>query len=44
MSEAKYSDPAHYKSFNEFFTRPLKDGVRPMVEDEDYYSSSRRRN
>lgn len=35
MSEAKYSDPAHYKTFNEFFTRPLKDGVRPMVEDTD---------
>jgi phosphatidylserine decarboxylase len=35
MSEAKYSDPSHYKTFNEFFTRPLKDGVRPMVEDAD---------
>lgn len=34
MTEAKYSDPAHYKTFNEFFTRPLKDGVRPMVDDE----------
>ncbi|WP_024613051.1 archaetidylserine decarboxylase [Pseudoalteromonas sp. TB64] len=33
MSEAQYPDPAHYKSFNEFFTRPLKDGMRPMVED-----------
>ena len=35
MSEAQYPDPAHYKSFNEFFTRPLKDGMRPMVEDSD---------
>jgi phosphatidylserine decarboxylase len=35
MSEAKYPDPAHYESFNEFFTRPLKDGARPMVEDDD---------
>ena len=30
MSEAAHADPAHYKSFNEFFTRPLKDGARPM--------------
>ena len=30
MSEAVHADPAHYKSFNEFFTRPLKDGARPM--------------
>ena len=30
MSEAVHADPAHYKSFNEFFTRPLKDGVRPL--------------
>ena len=32
MSEAQYPDPAHYKSFNEFFTRPLKDGMRPLAE------------
>jgi phosphatidylserine decarboxylase len=31
MSEAAHADPAHYKSFNEFFTRPLKDGVRPLA-------------
>jgi phosphatidylserine decarboxylase len=31
MSEAVHEDPAHYKSFNEFFTRPLKDGVRPLA-------------
>jgi len=30
MNEAANADPAHYKSFNEFFTRPLKDGVRPL--------------
>jgi len=31
MSEAAHADPAHYKSFNEFFTRPLKEGVRPLA-------------
>ena len=31
MAEAVYPDPAHYASFNEFFTRPLKDGVRPLA-------------
>ncbi len=31
MDEAVYADPAHYKSFNEFFTRPLKDGARPLA-------------
>ncbi|WP_462165944.1 archaetidylserine decarboxylase [Pseudoalteromonas sp. GB43] len=35
MSEAKYPDPAHYKTFNEFFTRPLKEGIRPLAEDSD---------
>ncbi|AXR05233.1 archaetidylserine decarboxylase [Salinimonas sediminis] len=34
MSEALYPDPGHYKSFNEFFTRPLKDDARPIVGDE----------
>lgn len=33
MTEAKYEDPAHYKTFNEFFTRPLKDGLRPICAD-----------
>ncbi len=28
MSEARYPDTAHYKTFNEFFTRPLKEGAR----------------
>jgi phosphatidylserine decarboxylase len=35
MSEAKYPDPAHYESFNEFFTRPLKEGARPIIADND---------
>jgi phosphatidylserine decarboxylase len=33
MSEALHEDPAHYKTFNEFFTRPLKAGIRPIVSD-----------
>jgi phosphatidylserine decarboxylase len=33
MAEAKYERASDYASFNEFFTRPLKDGVRPLVED-----------
>lgn len=32
MQEAKYSDPAHFATFNDFFTRELKDGLRPVVE------------
>jgi phosphatidylserine decarboxylase len=31
MSEASQSDPFAYGSFNEFFTRALKDGVRPIA-------------
>jgi phosphatidylserine decarboxylase len=31
MDEAVNPDIASYTSFNEFFTRPLKDGVRPMA-------------
>jgi phosphatidylserine decarboxylase len=31
MSEAANPDPAGYASFNEFFTRPLKEGVRPLA-------------
>jgi phosphatidylserine decarboxylase len=31
MDEAVNADIASYTSFNEFFTRPLKDGVRPMA-------------
>ncbi|RYV00866.1 phosphatidylserine decarboxylase [Shewanella sp. OPT22] len=35
MSEAQQSDPKAYKSFNQFFTRPLKAGIRPLCEDEN---------
>lgn len=31
MSEAADSDPKSYKTFNDFFTRPLKEGVRPLL-------------
>lgn len=32
MAEAANPDVAAYASFNEFFTRPLRDGVRPLAE------------
>ena len=32
MAEAAQSDTAGYHSFNEFFTRPLKAGARPIAE------------
>jgi phosphatidylserine decarboxylase len=32
MSEAADPDIAHYASFNEFFTRALKDGARPLAQ------------
>jgi len=32
MAEAANPDIASYASFNEFFTRPLKDGVRPLAQ------------
>jgi len=31
MSEAKHSDPAHFATFNDFFTRELKADVRSIV-------------
>lgn len=34
MSEAADPDPKAYASFNEFFTRPLHDGARPLEGDE----------
>lgn len=34
MSEALHSDPKHFATFNEFFVRELKPGLRPVVEDE----------
>ena len=33
MSEAKEESPEAYKHFNDFFTRPLKEGARPLPED-----------
>lgn len=36
MNEAKYPDPSHYKAFNEFFTRELAPGVRPLVEEDKH--------
>ena len=32
MAEAADADPASYVSFNQFFTRPLREGVRPLAE------------
>ena len=34
MAEAANSDVASYASFNEFFTRPLRDGARPIADAE----------
>jgi phosphatidylserine decarboxylase len=34
MSEAAQTDPYRYGSFNEFFTRALKDGARPIAGDD----------
>ena len=33
MEEAKFQNLDHYASFNEFFTRELKAGARPIVQD-----------
>jgi phosphatidylserine decarboxylase len=32
MSEAADPDPAHYATFNDFFTRPLRAGARPLAQ------------
>ena len=32
MAEAANSDPASYATFNDFFTRALKDGARPLAD------------
>ncbi len=32
MDDAVHSDPAYFNSFNEFFVRELKDGIRPIAE------------
>ncbi len=34
MGEALHSDPAHFKSFNDFFVRELEEGARPLTEDD----------
>ncbi|KKA45193.1 phosphatidylserine decarboxylase [Salinivibrio sp. VYel9] len=34
MSEAKVSDPSHYRTFNDFFVRELKPALRPIDGDE----------
>lgn len=35
LEEAKCSDISHFKSFNDFFTRELKPGVRPIDPDDE---------
>jgi phosphatidylserine decarboxylase len=35
MTEAAVNDPYRYASFNEFFTRPLKIGARPIAREDD---------
>jgi phosphatidylserine decarboxylase len=39
MQEALESDPARYRSFNEFFTRPLRPDARPVSQDNDQVAS-----
>ncbi|MCK0164221.1 archaetidylserine decarboxylase [Marinobacter sp. S6332] len=39
MSEAAESDPTVYPSFNAFFTRALKPGIRPIAEGDDVFAS-----
>jgi len=34
LAEAAHADPAHYATFNEFFTRPLLPGARPLAQAE----------
>lgn len=34
MNEAQHSNPSDYPTFNDFFTRALKPGARPIVENE----------
>lgn len=36
MSEALHANPQAYRTFNEFFTRPLKEDARPIVEGENW--------
>ena len=39
LSEAQHSDPTAYRSFNAFFTRPLKAGLRPIAQGENVLTS-----
>lgn len=39
LSDASHREPSAYRSFNEFFARPLKDGARPLEEGSDLVSS-----
>ncbi|WP_166264211.1 archaetidylserine decarboxylase [Marinobacter caseinilyticus] len=39
MSEATESDPSQYASFNAFFTRTLKPGLRPIAGDDSVFVS-----
>jgi len=39
LNEATHSEPTHYKTFNEFFTRTLKDGVREISGAEHQFCS-----
>lgn len=32
LAEAEPSDPAQYRTFNDFFTRPLRTGARPLAQ------------
>ena len=32
MSEAKHPEPEHFETFNDFFTRELKEGARTFIE------------
>lgn len=36
MNDADQSSPAAYRTFNDFFTRSLKPGIRPISKDKDY--------
>lgn len=35
MQEAKYENASDFKTFNDFFTRELKEGIRPIVEGDE---------
>lgn len=35
LSEAEYERPQDYKSFNQFFIRPLKENARPIIAEEN---------